>query len=399
MTAPRREQSAAWQAWVFDLIPAMFVDFSFYLCLLTVQFILDSQGVGPELLGITIAVYSIIYVVGCPSLSWLLGKARRLSIFLGLLLGLASMIGFAFASGFFQYLGLLALFGIAAALYWPSFQSIIGAESTTAELPRRLTIFNYGWTSGKALGVLTAGALFQSLADKRAAFLLAVALVAASTLIFGLRFLFHTDRRKAARDPSDMTASQVREPRPDLNLFWVCALLTNFLMWGGQSAVIALIPKIGKALGMSAGTSGLLLTTMILAQTAMFTVLKSWRGWLYSWRALLIPPTATALAFLMLPAEQGLLLAMVAMVFFGASVGLSYSASIFYALDTPRPGVRAAIHEATLGGGSLLLPPLFGFGVKTLELEWSCVIFACFSVVWMIALVVLFRVRGEQSEA
>lgn len=359
-------EAPAWRSWVFDLLPAMFMDFSFYVSLVTVQFILDARGVPASLLATTVAAYAVVYMVACPSLSALLRRRIRLSVLSGAALGMACMFGFSLAEELWHYQALLALFGVAGALFWPPFQTTVAAEGPVVELPRRLAIFNFGWTSGKAGGLLLAGAMFAAFDNKLVPFYLATGLVMASFGLFVVRFYLLPWARQLTPSPEASSAkSEPAASRAGLGVYFPAALAATFLIWGGQSTVISLVPKVGRALGLDPGQSGLLLASMIACQTATFAVLKRWRAWTYNGRFLTAACAAAALSLAALPYATSMLAAVAATGLFGAAIGVAYSSSLFYALDTAEPGVRPALHEATIGLGSLLIPPVFGYLVET----------------------------------
>ena len=352
--------------WLYDLLPALLMDFSFYLTLITIQHLLDARGVGPEQLAINMATYSAGYVLLCPIVGAALGGRRRAPIFAGLTLGLTALAGFSQVETLEGYRALLALFSLAAALYWTSLEALIGDESTPASLPRRMKIFNLGWTVGKALGFIVAGQLFERLPEPSHAFALPFALLLLNIAVFARRFAPSQASSEALEAPE---AAAAPDASPEAGAaaspgLFALALAANVLCWGTQAAIIGLIPVIGRALDFGPGLGGAMLGLMIASQASCFLVLERWKGWRgQRW------PLAAALglacaAALCLGVASGPLGGFLALGLCGLSLGLSYSSSLYSALSR-HGSLATGLHEAGVGSGSLLVPLLLGHWLET----------------------------------
>ncbi|MDF1662421.1 MAG: MFS transporter [Planctomycetota bacterium] len=388
-----------WQPWVFDLMPAMCMDFSLYVSFFAIQQLLKASKVGPDLLGTTFAAYSAGYIVFCPLISIYVGRFRSLSLLGGLVIGLFCLTGFRYSTELWHFQVLLGLMSLSTACFWPSFQNIIGEDCEPIELPRRLAFFNLGWTVGKASGLVAAGFLTASMG--RDIFWIAFALSSLCTLLFFARFWrvgFFTRVQRSQDDEASPERDENEEPA--LNLpqksapFFLAALCVNYLTWGGAAALIAQMPVLGERLKISPDTQGILLAAMVFSQFGSFFLLKRWRGWIFNWVFIAAPGLFAALAFVLLAFGTWQPLAFLALGLFGLAIGFTYCGSIYYALCPDGSNIRTAIHEATLGVGSLTLPTILGLSLNYYQGEVmtpTLVMAAVFVVVTLGAVGLLLR--------
>ena len=357
--------SAGWKPWVYDLIPALCMDFSLYVSFFAIQQILKQSGVGPELLGTTFMAYSGGYIVFCPLITSLVGRFRSLSLLFGLVIGMLCLFGLGFAEELWQFQCILVALSFSTASFWPSFQNIIGDDCQAGDLPRRLGFFNLGWTIGKASGLILAGILTVILKDQiHLIFWLACALTFLCWLIFLVRFILDGFALKGEPKIKVEAPREQREVTPESSLpFFVAALCVNYLSWGGAAAVIAQIPEIGLRLKFAPEIQGLLLAVMVLSQFASFYLLKRWRGWIFNWKYIAGPGLVAGFALFTLAYGSWLPFALLSLGLFGVCIGFTYCASIYYALCPDGSTIRTGIHEATLGLGGVTLPLLFGLAL------------------------------------
>jgi len=357
--------SAQQRSWVYDLLPALCMDLAFYFTLLSVQHRLYEVGTPPERLALTLTAYTASYVVSC----LIVGRFAARRPFTAMLLGLGLVQGLllvmAQAASLESYALLLGVYGFAAALWWAPLQAVVSMDGAAELRSKRLGNFNLGWTLGKGAGLLASGLLFDEQNEPSAlAFYLSAGLTALTMVIIALRARSSPARsvRPAEADlPGALSAgAQV----PGWRLHFGSALLANMLCWGGHSAIIALIPVLGEGLALSPGKQGALLAAMVGAQALTFGALRRWESWLYRPGAVVGAILLAGLGLILLSWAGGFVLALLAFGSFGAAVGLSYAASLRYALDGPGQPMRyASIHEANLGFGALIIPYLFGLAI------------------------------------
>jgi MFS family permease len=396
------QQSAAWEPWFFDLLPAMFMDFSLYVSFFAIQQILKTNGVGPDLLGTTFAAYSAGYIFFCPMISGFIGRFRGPCLLSGLLIGMLCFAGMTQASELWHFQALLALMSLSTASFWPSFQNFIGDDCEPEDLPRRLAFFNLGWTVGKASGLVCAGVLTVQLSGHLGdIFWIAFALTSGCFGIFFLRFLrngflLKTESPEDAADGSKNRGVMAQRSLP----YFLAALVVNFMTWGGAAAVIAQMPEIGERLNFAPEIQGFLLAAMVLSQFGSFFLLKRWRGWIFNWVYIAIPGFLAGLALFLLAYGTYLPIALLALGLFGTAIGFTYCASIYYALCPDGSSLRTGIHEAFLGVGSLSLPMIFGFALDRYPngmFVSTSIMAGIFVTMTLLSLGVLFTARKQQG--
>lgn len=375
-------------------MPAMCMDFSLYVSFFAIQQLLKAANVGPDLLGTTFAAYSAGYIIFCPVISASIGRFRSISLLGGLGIGLLCLTGFRYSTELWHFQVLLGLMSLSTACFWPAFQNILGEDCEPQDLPRRLAFFNLGWTVGKASGLVAAGFLTASMG--RDIFWIAFALSSLCLILFFARFWRSGFINKTPQKTEDEpTATDEASPLPQRSGgFFLAALFINFLTWGGAAALIAQMPVIGERLKISADTQGILLAAMVFSQFGSFYLLKRWRGWIFNGLYLVAPGIFAALAFVLLAFGSWQPLAFLALGLFGLSIGFTYCSSIYYALCPDGSPIRTAIHEATLGVGSLTLPVLLGLSLDSYPgevLTPTLVVATVFVVVTLVAGILLRR--------
>jgi predicted MFS family arabinose efflux permease len=389
----------SWRPWLFDFIPAGCVDFSFYASLFAIQQVLYARGASAPELASTVAVYSGTYVLCCPLIGSMTSRRPRPAIVLGLFLALCSKLGYSRAQELWHFQALLALFALAAALFWTGFQALIGQETEAEEMPRRLSIFNLGWTTGKASGFVLAGVLSEGGPQTaRLAFQIAVALVCLTIFLFIARYRRFESIRSAPVDDSKPAVASAARPSM---AFFIVAILINALCWGSSTALVALVPELGKRLQMGAQSQGLLLAAMVVSQAGVFALTRRWRAWTFSRLYSIVPGLILVLALALLgPAKSWPALAFASAALAGVAVAGSYANSIFYALAKDAAGWRPGIHEAALGMGSFTIPMAFGAALQGRSLHEAAVILGLGSLLWTLLCAGLIRSlvrRAEQS--
>lgn len=366
-------------------MPAFLTDAGFYLIVFALGYVLDADGASSRDVALVFGVYSLLYAVAAPALGRASdARGRRLSVLAGSLLfacaaaSLAGLIeiravgetvevasGASVGVGAVAYTG-IAFLALANALFWPAFQARIGDRNPEpAALARALRFFNVGWTSGKALGFLLAGALFSF-----APSLCLLAGAGAGALVFLVLVIF--DGRIESAGP-EVPAATSSDNKPDAaretkRSFLVAALVSNLVLWGSLATLKALAPKLGESLGVGALETGSLLFLALSAQGVGFFLLGNSTRWTYRVGTLLaaVPAALAGLALVYVagaeslgPVALGLVAAGAGAVVIGGAQAVTYTASVFYSLDfDQKRGLRTGIHEAVLAlGGSL---PILG---------------------------------------
>jgi MFS family permease len=153
--------------------------------------------------------------------------------------------------------------------------------------------------------------------------------------------------------------------------FLYIAWVANFTLWFTGGAASQLFPKLARELAFADRTIGLLLSLITVAQGLCFLALGRSTRWHYRFRPLLLFQGVAvmgmgALMFTHHPAgfAGGLLL-------LGIGRGMSYSASLYYALVAGRErGVQTGIHEMLIGAAFVFGPFLGGVATQ-IQAHWS----------------------------
>jgi MFS family permease len=135
------------------------------------------------------------------------------------------------------------------------------------------------------------------------------------------------------------------------------AWLGNALTFIMIAVMLPLLPALSDRIGKSPSLTIILACTYYLTRSMSFYVVGRWERWHYhrgwSITAFLITP----LAFAGIMLSTSLPLILLSLAIFGASLGLTYSSSIYYSLDYgTNKGEQSGLHEAIIGIGNLLGP-------------------------------------------
>lgn len=339
---------------------------------------IDWFKAGPALLGLLGGVSSICYVGTCflsgPLLRTFGQKGLMVSGVLGCLV-VAVTLGS--APGVWYLLLMSALTGFGTALFWPALETRIGAGVGPAELRHRMGWFNLSWSSADVLGTLAGGG-FYTLAHylvqytghrgwRPLPFYLA-AVVELPVLLMLLRAprpgpsaaLTAPDRQEAAGPRNSAGNGAVLL----LGVFWVMALLANSTATAFRAVLINVFPDIGKDFFHYSGLQwGILLAMTPLVRTVMFAWWWRHRNWTYRAGYFFGLQALLPLAALMIVFGSSYGLFLVAFSLVGVGISMTYYSSIYYSLDseTAGHGSRAGLHEAILGMGGVMGPPLAGW--------------------------------------
>lgn len=237
-------------------------------------------------------------------------------------------------------------------------------------MPNRLGLYNVVWALGDGLGFAASGWLFSWRPDS---------IVWMAGVIHLLQWLgFKCAPRHS--DAAGQTAMKLAHsgdaiPRAVKKRFMHTAWLANALGFLLLSGFVALTPFIGQRLGLTPRRAIWLASTLLFARAAAFVLFWKWEHWHYNrgWlkTAMWLAPAAVAVVFFV----PHPVFVFGALIVFGLTLGLGYSASIYYSLDYgEQKGEHGGIHESILGLGILVGPLLaavvsgLGGGVRGAEL-------------------------------
>ena len=354
-------------------LPPFGVDGGFYLAVFVASFALDAAGASNAQVGAALGIYNLVYGglaawLGAASdrrpVRWLgSASAAFLCVSIALALTVRDPRGGGAGLAWWIY-GSMAAYGVANALFWPSFQARLGdrAGGDPEVLARSVRVFNVGWTAGKAGGFLAGGALIVW--APAAALWVVVGL--AACVVLGI---WIDPRRAAPREASTATS-----PGRGRRGFLVAGLALNFAVWGALATLKGLAPKLRRTLDLSEWEIGLVLFVALAAQGLRFASLGT--AWAYRRGPLLRVIPLAGLGLGLIAAGGSVWAVLVGAALLGQCQAVTYAASVYYSLDyDERRGLRAGVHEATLAVGGVapivggLLADTTGLGLA--PLLWS----------------------------
>ncbi len=234
-------------------------------------------------------------------------------------------------------------------MLWPIVESYISAGQTPVGASKAIGKFNLAWSLPLPLGVWSSGLIIQHLAA-------GLFLCAAGGMALGLAFVLSLQKvpRHLAEDHPE---------RPDTKrLRWLGALMVSSRssMVAGYAMLFVLaplLPVLLSRLGYTVVAQAALAGCLDAGRAATFGLMHGSEKWhgrrsILGFAAVLLP-----ISFLLaLSTGRGELISL-ALVVFGASHGVSYYASLYYAMVINNAAVKSAgMHEILIGSGFILGP-------------------------------------------
>ncbi|MCK4547425.1 MAG: MFS transporter [Candidatus Eisenbacteria sp.] len=355
---------------VFRISLAAFItDFSLYLVWTAIPFKAVGLGASPAVLGLMPAVASSTYVLTTAFAGRLSDRVSRLLLArLGCLLYVAGCLLVMQARTIGEILPFLPLIGLGMGFFWPPIQAAVADEGKLKFLERNIGLFNIMWSSGKALGFLLAGVLYAMFGP-------GPIFILASAVMLGMVALIPGTRR-AEVEEEDSGGYERVSPR-DLLAFMRMAWVANAVAFGVGHTMNTQYPKLMVEIGLDSRSFGIYLAAIFVVQTAVFVLLRSYRGWRFRRLPAYAVHFAMGLAVVLVSFAKPFPLILLSAIPLGLGLGLAYHASITYSLaGHGGRGRRAGIHESLLGAGNLLIPFIGGLlasGVGDLRVPyWFC---------------------------
>lgn len=316
--------------------------------------------------GIT-TVFSVAYLVACLTIG------RRATPLNSAKLMLLSCLSAAVLAGLFMVVpGLAGMYiltaatGVAAALFFPPFQTFMKAvdRGGRKSLTYSTGVYTFAWSMGYACGPFIAGVLMEHYADGwRLAYAMAAAasLVTAGGILY-LRHLAHTNEpaRNESADAGGQEQTLDYSRMPDLAwLGWLGAAAGMIAI----SVIRAVFPSHAvKDLRLGESCLGSLFFLLSFAQALTGLLLCRSRLWMYKALPVCIAGTlgvagTACLAFGASPSTLA-----VGVLLFGVYAGAFFFYMVFHAIAHPvRSAFYVAINEAVVGICGMAGPMLGGF--------------------------------------
>ena len=264
-----------------------------------------------------------------------------------------------------QKLHLLIAFpctGIGMALFWPTYEAWVAEREGEGGLIRRITTFNLFWTAGITAGPMVSSYLYRGVSP-----LLPFYFAAMCSLLNWLAIKFQgTVFRQTQSKWAIEKMSSV--PPTTHHAYLKIARLANFSSGFSAGIVRALMPKLTVEMGIPATGFGNLILISGATQWLAFLALgrNFSRGLYYRFSPLLGIQISTIFAFLILARTPYGPWWILSFAVIGVSAAGSYFSSMYYSLhDQHDKGNKSGWHEAIIGAGLLISPPLGGIAADS----------------------------------
>ncbi len=327
-------------------------------------------GANPWLLGMLGWVGLIVRLPFCLASGNLSDRIGRMPIIVsGASAVTLACIGLSLAVNNLQVILLCALLMAGTGAFYPAFQSFIGDRSPQGELRKNLSGFNTGWAVGGSVFAVIAGYLLA--AGRSVPFLVGV-LLAVGVILCVWQWYRSTNVSEVADQTSDESHS-VNDPGALL----LIARIGQFFGYAGLFAIRSVFPKLGVELGMNEGTIGMILG-LVLAGAAVGIFVGNagpwWRGKLWPLVASQLVMVAVGIAVFLTSSRLVLVLAFLCQ---GLSVGIIYTAAIYYGLQArANMGRSMGIHESLITGGGIAGSLMGGAAAQFISLRSPYIIYS-----------------------
>lgn len=316
------------------------------------------------------ALHGGVYVFA----AWQGGKfAERRGYTFALQLGFAglflSMLAGAWVSTVGGTIAVVTFFTIVLLFTWPALEALTSADVPPGQVPHMVGIYNLTWSAGAALAYFTGGPLYDRLG---AGLIFAIPAVFFLVQLAALRWMVSRAQtvptRSDAAEPVAAPATLPIELRGQpgraatfLNLAW----MANPLAYVAIYTLLAVMPGIAAALGLTPTEVGLYCSIWFFARTAMFGLLWRWTGWHYRFRWLAAAYVLLVASFGAILIAPSLLVLIAGQLVFGAATGMVYYSSLFYSMDlSDKKAEHGGIHEAAIGLGIFVGPAVGALSIQ-----------------------------------
>jgi len=247
-------------------------------------------------------------------------------------------------------------------MMWPIVESYVSAGQTPVAASRAIGKFNLAWSLPLPLGVWSSGLIIRHLAA-------GLFFCAAGGLALAMAFVLPLQaapRHLAEDHPERLDTKRLR---------WLGALMVSSRssMVAGYAMLFVLaplLPVLLSRLGYTVVAQTALAGCLDAGRAATFGLMQSTQTWHGRRSILALAAVLLPIGFLLaLSAGRGEVIAL-ALVVFGASHGVSYYASLYYAMVINNAAVKSAgMHESLIGSG-FVLGPTAALAGRTLGNLW-----------------------------
>jgi hypothetical protein len=239
--------------------------------------------------------------------------------------------------------------GAASAMTWPIVESYLGAGRRGAEMRRAIGWFNVSWTSATAVPLL----LMPLVAARDPLATLGLSAIASGAAAL----LALTLPGRPAPHPTDSGAGAVGAEYPALLRAASWLLPLSYVVAATLSPVM---PHRLAAVGLPSSNESLVAAVWMIARFATLALMWRVGFWHGRWGTLVAGGCALAAGMALVLLGQTLPLVSAGLLLFGAGMGLTYYAALYYALAVGQAAVDAGGGFEALVGVGYCIGPLLG---------------------------------------
>jgi len=303
-------------------------------------------GAGNISLGALGTLASFIYIIAVPFSGWLADRLpKNLQAGAGAALFGLTVCAMPFMTKLAWLYPLVAGYIIGLALLWPSLESALCKFTGGRALAKSSGWYNVSWSSGATIGYLVSGYIWQSGPS------LVFWIAGGGAALLGLVFiaLFRAPDHDARCEPGHQSG-----PIHLLYLSW----LANGMVYFVLNILRNIFPKLSESLGFSSAQLGLLLLCLSGAQCIIFIIFNLTSAWHFKFWPLIVSMLVLFAGLVIVFKTERMSVFLAGFLMIGAAGGMSYSASLYYAvsLESKIAGARSGWHEFYVGVGGLFGP-------------------------------------------
>lgn len=282
--------------------------------------------------------------------------ARRIGYFNALKTGFATMAaGLVIGSQQHSIIGAIAaacVVNFGMCFIWPVLEALVSEGNHAA---RAVGIYNITWAITNAVAFFLGGTLIEKLGYRSIFF------VPLAFMVLQFLLVFWVEKIRPATTVSTFSEnSQTKSQRTDIALvknFQRMAWLANPFAYIAINTLLAVLPGIASKFHLTPMFAGFACSLWCFVRVGAFAVLWQWTGWHYRFRWLVTAFVLMVISFAVIVVVPNLVVILAAQIIFGATVGLMYYSSLFYAMDAhDSSSEHGGIHEAAIGLGNCLGP-------------------------------------------
>jgi predicted MFS family arabinose efflux permease len=283
--------------------------------------------------------------------------SKRCGYFTALKIGFAVMAaGLAVGSQLHTVAGAIAAACVVNAgmcFIWPVLEALVSEDANAAQA---VGIYNITWATTNAVAFFIGGTLIEKLGYRSIFYVPLGFMVLQFAMVFGLQRM--QPKKLAAEMGKNPHADEAHRSAPTrARSFQRMAWLANPFAYIAINTLIAVLPGIAHKFDLSPMLAGFACSLWCFARGAAFVVFWQWTRWHYRFRFLVTAFVLMIISFAVIIVVPSLAVILVAQLVFGATIGLMYYSSLFYAMDAHDAGSEhGGIHEAAIGIGNCLGP-------------------------------------------